>query len=54
MQWEGDLNKILLLSSVGPPGLLAEGGDNRARRRALHCAMCVCVCVCLRSGCITV
>ncbi len=47
MQWESDLNKILLLSSVGPPGVLLEGGDDRGRRRAqtLHCTVCMCVCV---------
>lgn len=34
MQRESDLNKILLLSSVGPPGVLSEGVDDRGRRRA--------------------
>lgn len=32
VQWERDLNKILLLSSVGPPGGLLEGGDDRGTR----------------------
>lgn len=33
-QWESDLNKILLLSSVGPPGVLSGGYDDRGRLRA--------------------
>lgn len=38
---ESDLNKILLLSKVGPPGVLLEGGDDRGRRRAETLRACV-------------
>lgn len=34
MQIASDLNEILLLSSVGPPGGLSEEGDDRSGGRA--------------------
>lgn len=45
MQWEGDVNKMLLLSGVVPPGVLSEGYDDRGRLRAqaVHWTVCVCV-----------
>lgn len=44
MQIASDLNEILLLSSVGPPGGLSEEGDDRR-----HYALCMWVCA-LREG----
>lgn len=45
--WESsELNKIHLLSVVGPSGVSLKGGDDRGKRRAstlLHAVLCMCV-----------
>lgn len=47
MQWENDLNKIPLLSCVGPPAVLSEGGDDRGQEEDIDATLCR---VCLGSG----